>query len=64
MPDSNNPFEMISGVPSVAAPTEIDVITAEQVRAVLPEAASHPSARFRGGAHQPGSPAEEGWPDG
>jgi anti-sigma B factor antagonist len=41
MHDSKNPVEMIGGVPVVAAPAEIDAITAEQLRAVLLEAASH-----------------------
>lgn len=40
MPDSKNPVEMIGGVPVVAAPAAIDVATAEQLRAVLLEAAS------------------------
>jgi hypothetical protein len=35
MPDSNNPVEMNSGVPVVAASAEIDVTTAEQLRAIL-----------------------------
>jgi hypothetical protein len=35
VPDSNNPVEMISGVPVMAASAEIDVTTAEQLRAVL-----------------------------
>ena len=37
----SNPVEMISGVPVVAAPIEVDATTAEQLRAVLLEAASH-----------------------
>ena len=41
MYDSENPVEMIGGVPVVAAPAEIDAITAEQLRAVLLEAVSH-----------------------
>ena len=35
------PVEMISGVPVVAAPIEVDATTAEQLRAILLEAASH-----------------------
>ena len=36
----NNPIEMIAGVPVLAAPIEIDTAVAEQLRAVLLEAAS------------------------
>lgn len=39
--DSNDSVEMINGVPVVAAPAEIDVTTAEQLRSGLLEAASH-----------------------
>jgi anti-sigma B factor antagonist len=41
MHDSNDSVETINGVPVVAAPAEIDVTTAEQLRSVLLEAASH-----------------------
>jgi len=41
MHDGNDSLEMINGVPVVAAPEEIDVTTAEQLRSVLLEAASH-----------------------
>ena len=35
-----NPVEMISGVPVVAAPIEIDAATAEQLRAVFLQASA------------------------
>jgi hypothetical protein len=41
MHDGDDSLEMINGVPVVAAPAEIDVTTAEQLRSVLLEAASH-----------------------
>jgi len=41
MHDGSDSLEMINGVPVVAAPEEIDVTTAEQLRSVLLEAASH-----------------------
>jgi anti-anti-sigma factor len=41
MRDSHDSIEMINGVPVVAAPAEIDVTTAEQLRSVLLEAASY-----------------------
>jgi len=41
MHGSKDPVEMIGGVPVVAAPEEIDAATAEQLRAVLLEAARH-----------------------
>ena len=41
MHDSHDSVEMINGMPVVAAPAEIDVTTAEQLRSVLLEAASH-----------------------
>ena len=37
----SNPVEMIGGVPVVAAPIEVDATTAERLRAVLLDAASH-----------------------
>jgi len=37
MPDGGCSFQMISGVPVVTAPTEIDVTTAGQLRAMLAE---------------------------
>lgn len=40
MPDISYPVEMISGVPVVTAPAEIDVTTAEQLRVVLLESAA------------------------
>jgi hypothetical protein len=40
MHDSKNPVEMIGGLPVVAAPAEMDATTAEELRAVLLEAAS------------------------
>jgi hypothetical protein len=40
MPDSSCPVEMITGLPVVTAPAEIDVTTAEQLRAVRLEAAA------------------------
>lgn len=45
MPDVSYPVTMIGGVPVVAAPAEIDVTTAEQLRTVLLLAASdgHPT---------------------
>jgi anti-sigma B factor antagonist len=39
-PDINYPVEVISGVPVVTAPAEIDVATAEQLRVVLVESAA------------------------
>jgi anti-sigma B factor antagonist len=41
MPDGSYPIQMIADVPVVTAPTEIYVTTAEQLRAVLMEAAAH-----------------------
>ena len=41
MPDSRYPLEMISGVPVVTAPAEIDATTADQLRAVLLQATAH-----------------------
>jgi len=41
MHDSHDSVEMINGVPVVVGPAEIDVTTAEQLRSVLLEAASH-----------------------
>jgi anti-sigma B factor antagonist len=41
MPDVSYAVEMISGVPVVTAPAEIDVTTADQLRLVLLEAAAH-----------------------
>ena len=41
MYDRNNSVEIINGVGVVTAPAEIDVTTAEQLRSVLLEAASH-----------------------
>jgi anti-sigma B factor antagonist len=41
MHDGDDSLEMINGVPVVAASAEIDVTTAEQLRSVLLEAASH-----------------------
>ncbi len=40
MPDISYPVEMTSGVPVVRAPAEIDVTTADQLRAALLEAAA------------------------
>jgi anti-sigma B factor antagonist len=40
MPQSRNSFEVISGVPVVTAPAEIDVITVDQLRVVLLDAAA------------------------
>jgi anti-sigma B factor antagonist len=41
MLDGSYPIEMISGVPVVAAPAEIDVTTADQLRLTLLQAAAH-----------------------
>src|SRR5437868_4831316 len=41
MPDVSYLVEMISGVPVVTAPAEIDITTADQLRLVLLEAAAH-----------------------
>ena len=41
MHDSHDSVEMINGMPVVAAPAEIDVTTAEQLRSALLKAASH-----------------------
>jgi anti-sigma B factor antagonist len=46
MPDGRYPIEMITGVPVVTAPNEIDVTTAEQLHAVLLEAAAHGHTTF------------------
>jgi len=40
MHDNTNPVEMIGGTPVVAAPAEVDAITAEQLRAILLDVAS------------------------
>jgi anti-sigma B factor antagonist len=39
--DDRYPLKMISGLPVVAAPVDIDVTTADQLRMVLLEAVSH-----------------------
>ena len=44
MPDGRYPIEMIAGVAVVTAPAEVDVTTAEQLRAVLLEAAAQGQA--------------------
>ncbi len=41
MPDGGYPVQMITGVPVVAAPAEIDITTADQLRLVMLEAAAH-----------------------
>jgi anti-sigma B factor antagonist len=41
VPDSKYPVEMISGMPVVTAPAEIDATTADQLRAVLLQVTSH-----------------------
>lgn len=41
MPDVSYLVEMISGLPVVAAPAEIDITTADQLRLALLEAAAH-----------------------
>jgi anti-sigma B factor antagonist len=41
MPDVSYPVQMISGLPVIAAPPELDVTTADQLRAVLLETAAH-----------------------
>jgi anti-sigma B factor antagonist len=41
MGDHMSSFEIVGGVPVVAAPEEIDVINAEALRAALLEAAAH-----------------------
>jgi len=41
MSDGSYLIQMITGVPVVRAPAEVDVTTAEQLRAVLLEAATH-----------------------
>jgi anti-sigma B factor antagonist len=41
MPEPGFPVEMVSGVPVVAAPEEIDIANAAELRAVLLEAAAH-----------------------
>jgi anti-sigma B factor antagonist len=40
MPDVSYPVEMISGMPVVAAPAELDVTTADRLRAILLDAAA------------------------
>jgi anti-sigma B factor antagonist len=41
MQDSRFPVEVVNGVPVVAAPEEIDIINAPELRAALLEAAAH-----------------------
>jgi anti-sigma B factor antagonist len=43
MPEASFPVEVISGVPVVAAPEEIDIVNAAGLRAALLEAAAHGS---------------------
>lgn len=40
------PVEMVSGVPVVVVPEEIDITNADNLRAALSEAASHGQGRF------------------
>ena len=46
MHDSRFPFEVVSGVPVVAAPEEIDITNASELRSALLEAARHGHATF------------------
>ena len=41
MHDGRSPFEVVSGVPVVTAPEEIDITTAPELRSALLEAAAH-----------------------
>ena len=41
MQDGRVPFEMVDGVPVVAAPQEIDITNAPELRSALLEAAAH-----------------------
>jgi anti-sigma B factor antagonist len=41
MPHGRHSFEVISGMPVVTAPAEIDLITVDQLRRVLLDAAAH-----------------------
>ena len=41
MGDGRFPFEMVNGVPVVAAPEEIDITSAPALRSALLEAAAH-----------------------
>ena len=53
MPDARFPVEMVSGVPVVVTPEEIDITNADGLRAALLEAAAHGQAREAGGRHEP-----------
>jgi anti-sigma B factor antagonist len=46
MPDARFPVEMVSGVPVVVAPEEIDITNADGFRAALLEAAAHGPGRL------------------
>ena len=52
MPDARFPVEMVSGVPVVVTPEEIDITNADGLRAALLEAAAA-RAREAGGRHEP-----------
>ncbi len=45
-PEVEFPVQMVSGVPVVAAPEEIDITNADRLRAALLEAAVHGHGRF------------------
>jgi anti-sigma B factor antagonist len=44
--DGRYPFEMVDGVPVVAAPEEIDITNAPSLRSVMLEAAAHGNGTF------------------
>lgn len=46
MPDARFPVEMVSGVPVMATPEEIDITNADGLRAALLESAAHGHGRF------------------
>lgn len=45
-PEAGFPVQMVSGVPVVAAPEEIDITNADRLRAALLDAAVHGHGRF------------------
>jgi anti-sigma B factor antagonist len=46
MPDARFPVEMVNGVPVVAAPEEIDITNADELRAALLESAARGPGSF------------------
>ena len=50
--DGRFPFEVVSGVPVVTAPEEIDITNAPELRSALLEAAAHGHGTLVGG-HDP-----------